>query len=123
MSSIRSAKTGFERTIVRELRRQGLRFKTNYSRAMGKPDIALPRRRKAVFLHSAFWHGWRLPAWEHILPSEFWIEKLRKNRARDKRVVRALRREGWAVLIVREHQIERDFAGTLDRIAVFLRAQ
>ena len=121
MSKIRSSKTGFEKKIFRELRKNGVRFKTHYDGVIGKPDIAQPKSRKAVFLHSDFWHWWRLPSWEHILPSEFWKTKLKKNRARDRKVVLALRRNGWRVMILWEHSYAKDSTGSVERIARFLK--
>ena len=121
MSRIRSAKTGFEKAIFRDLRKRGLRFKTHYASVIGKPDIALPKSRKAVFLHSDFWHGWRLPSWEHVLPSKFWKTKLRKNRARDKKVILALRRQRWNVMVLWEHSFRKDPNGSIARITRFLK--
>lgn len=120
MSRIRSTKTNFEVKVFSELRKRGVRFKTNYAGATGKPDIALPKIQRAVFLHSDFWHGWRLPSWESILPNNFWKQKLRKNRLRDKIVVRTLRKERWRVLVVWEHQLEKEFGGTIQKITKFL---
>lgn len=108
MSKIRSTNTGFELRIFKELRKRGLRFKTHYNKVIGKPDIALPRAKKAIFIHSDFWHGWRLPCWEHVLPNEFWKQKLKKNRARDKKVISTLRRQGWAVMVLWEHSFLKD---------------
>lgn len=121
MSKIRSAETGFEKKIFRELRKQGVYFKTHYTGIIGKPDIALPKSRKAVFLHSDFWHGWRLPTWKHILPSEFWKIKLKKNRARDRKVLLALRRKGWRVMILWEHSYAKNPESSVARIARFLK--
>lgn len=121
MSRIRSAKTGFEKKIFRELRKSGARFKTHYSGIIGKPDIAQPKSHKAVFLHSDFWHGWRLPSWEHILPSEFWKTKLKKNRARDRKVILALRRNGWKAMILWEHSFRKNPNGSVARIVRFLK--
>lgn len=120
MSKIRSAKTGFETTIFRKVRREGVRFKMNYAGAIGKPDIALPMRRKAVFLHSDFWHGWQLPRWEKNLPSDFWREKLKNNRARDRKVSAALRRQGWDVLVLWEHSYNREPEKAIARVVKFL---
>lgn len=120
MSRIRSADTGFEKKIFQELKKRGVRFKTHYDGVIGKPDIAQPRSYKAVFLHSDFWHGWRLPKWEHILPSEFWKTKLKRNRARDRKVINTLRRKGWKVMILWEHSFEEDPEGSMLRIAGFL---
>ncbi len=122
MSKIRSAKTGFEKKIFRELKKRGLYFKTHYGGIIGKPDIALPKPRKAVFLHSDFWHGWHLVQWKKVLPNKFWKDKLSKNRDRDKLVIRKLRKIGWRVLVVWEHQIDRDFNGAIARITRFLKA-
>jgi len=105
MSRIRSSGTAFEQRIFKELRRHGVYFRPHYRRIIGAPDIALPSQCKAVFLHSDFWHGWQFPRWESNLPSEFWKIKLRKNRARDRRVRRTLRHLGWQVLVVWEHEI------------------
>lgn len=121
MSRIRSAKTEFEKKIFRELRKSGVRFKTHYDGVIGKPDIAQPKSRKAVFLHSDFWHGWRLPSWEHILPSEFWKTKLKKNRVRDRKVALTLRRKRWRVMILWEHSYSKNPEGSVARIARFLK--
>lgn len=121
MSKIRSAETGFEKNIFRELRKRGVYFKTHYTGIIGKPDIALPKSRKAVFLHSDFWHGWRLPIWEHILPNKFWKMKLQKNRARDRKVILTLRREGWKVMVLWEHSIRKKPDSSIDKIIKFLK--
>jgi DNA mismatch endonuclease (patch repair protein) len=121
MSRIRGTKTKFEIGVFRQIRKRGIYFKTHYARVIGKPDIALPKSRKAVFLHSDFWHGWRLSSWEHILPSEFWKTKLKKNRARDRKVAAALRRSGWKVLTIWEHQLSNNEKEAIDKIAKFLK--
>jgi len=121
MSKIRSARTGFEKKFFGEIRKRGVRFREDYAGAMGKPDIALPRERKAVFLHSDFWHGWQLPRWEKILPNDFWKNKLNKNRARDKKVVASLRRQGWDVMVVWEHTYNKKPDETISRIVKFLK--
>ncbi len=123
MSKVRGAKTAFEIKIFKEIRRRGFRFKTNYIGIIGKPDIALPKIQKAVFLHSDFWHGWQLSRWKGILPSKFWKEKLEKNRKRDKKVLIKLRRLGWKVLVVWEHQIKKDSKRSFDKIIRFLKVK
>ena len=121
MSRIRSTGTEFEKKVFREIRKFGIRFRTNYTGAIGKPDIALPKARRAVLLHSDFWHGWQLPRWENKLPNDFWKQKLRKNRSRDRKVVATLRRQGWKVLVVWEHQINRDPKYAIRKIVSFLK--
>lgn len=68
MSLIRSKNTAIELNVFRFLRRNSIYFQKNYKRAMGSPDVALPRKKKAVFIDGDFWHGWKvLRVWEHDL--------------------------------------------------------
>ena len=71
-------------------------------------DIVFRNAKVAVFVDGDFWHGWRLPAWEHKLTS-FWLDKLHANRDRDRRNFRKLRSLGWRVVRVWQHQLKRDF--------------
>ena len=94
-----------EKAVQRELRAMGVRYRRNAHSLPGSPDIVLPKHRIAIFVEGDFWHGWRLPAWEHKL-STFWRHKLRANRARDQRNRRRLRAGGWKVFRVWEHQVK-----------------
>ncbi len=71
----------------------------------GRPDFAFPAIRLAVFVDGCFWHGcprcFRLPKTN----SEFWMEKIASNRARDRRSARELRRQGWRVVRIWEHAL------------------
>jgi len=104
-----------ERLIQRELRKIGLRFQRNYKRLKGSPDIVFPEKKVAVFIDGDFWHGWRLPAWEHKL-SKFWRSKLRANRRRDQRNFRRLRSANWTVIRLWEHDIRGHRNRCIDRI-------
>ena len=67
----------------------------------GTPDIVFPARRSAIFVHGCFWHGHHCKAGK--LPetrTEFWREKIARNRDRDIRNVAELEAEGWRVLTV-----------------------
>lgn len=121
MSRIRSANTKFERKIFRELRKRGIQFKTHYKAVIGNPDIAKPRLKKAIFLHSDFWHGWRLPKWIDNLPNDFWKNKLKRNRDRDRKVALLLRKKGWEMMVLWEHTLQKDFKSSIERIEQFLR--
>ncbi|MCF8470240.1 MAG: very short patch repair endonuclease [Reyranella sp.] len=120
MRKIKSKNTGFERRIFSELQKRKVYFRRHYRGVIGNPDLAYPSLKRAVFLHSDFWHGWRLPQWEAVLPNVFWVKKLRRNRRRDRNVIRRLRRSGWAVLVIWEHQITRAPVASIERIAEFL---
>ena len=59
MSKIRSEETQIEQIVYRYLRKQGVYFQKHYKKAPGSPDIALPKKKIAVFIDGDFWHGWR----------------------------------------------------------------
>jgi DNA mismatch endonuclease (patch repair protein) len=104
-----------ELLVRRELRGLGLRFQRNCKTLRGSPDIVFARQRVAIFIDGDFWHGWRLPAWEHKL-SGFWRLKLRANRRRDQRNFRHLRAADWTVIRLWEHEIRSDIRRCIVRI-------
>lgn len=122
MAAIKSRDTGIEQTVFRALRRAGIGFQRHYRRVPGSPDVARPARRLAVFIDGDFWHGYRYPAWRHKLPSAFWREKIERNRVRDRRNFAKLRRQGWRVLRVWEHELQRHPDQALEGIVAFLTA-
>jgi len=66
-------------------------------------------------------HGWRFPAWRTKLAS-YWQLKIEGNRRRDQRNIDRLRRAGWVVIRVWEHEVERDAACCVDRIEAAVRS-
>jgi DNA mismatch endonuclease (patch repair protein) len=97
------------------LRLLGFRFSRHPKDLPGRPDIVFRRLRLAVFVDGDFWHGWRFPLWEHKL-SPKWRDKIAANRARDRRNFRRLRRDGWQVIRLWEHQIEQSAEKCLNRV-------
>jgi len=106
-----------EKLIHCELRARGLRFKRHVSTLPGRPDIVFPKQKVAVFVDGDFWHGWRLPTWEHKL-SPFWRDKIRANRHRDGRNFRKLRSRGWTVIRLWQHEIIADIEACMARIEI-----
>jgi len=107
MSRVKLRDGPLERYIQHELHQRGFHFRKHVKSLPGSPDIVFPKEKVAVFVDGDFWHGWRLPAWEHKL-SPFWKEKLRTNRKRDRRNFRRLRAHGWRVIRIWQHQIKRN---------------
>src|SRR5450759_2116458 len=74
----------------------------------GKPDFVFMEMRVAVFLDGCFWHGCKLcrsiPATNH----DFWLQKINRNKSRDRLVNKRLRKEGWRVIRFWEHEIRRN---------------
>ena len=106
MSRIKGKNTVPERIVFSLLRREGVYFTKHKKNLPGQPDIVFSRVKLAVFIDGDFWHGWRFPLWQHKL-SKKWRDKIAATRERDRRNFRKLRRLGWKVLRIWEHQIER----------------
>lgn len=117
MSRIKGMNTKPELLIMGELRRRKVYFATHARELPGRPDIVFRRIKLAVFIDGDFWHGWRFPLWEHKL-SPNWRDKIAATRARDQRNFRKLRRMGWTVVRIWEHQVEDDPQTCVSRILV-----
>lgn len=107
MKRVKLKDGSLEKLVQRELRSKGLKFRRHVRTLPGSPDIVFPKEKVVVFVDGDFWHGWRLPAWEHKL-SKFWRDKLHANRARDQRNFRRLRGIGWKVVRIWQHELKRD---------------
>ncbi len=72
----------------------------------GKPDFVFPKQKIALFVDGCFWHG--CPKHSNMPQNnrEFWQKKLQGNKERDKRVTRELRKLGWVVVRVWEHELK-----------------
>jgi len=116
MSNIRSKNTKAELLVFRELRRRGIYFQKHYKKVKGIPDIALPRKKRAVFIDGDFWHGYRYNKGKSRLPKKYWRAKIEGNMDRDRKDRAKLKREGWRVLRVWEHEIEKNFDETISKI-------
>lgn len=115
MKRVRLKDGSLEKLVQGELRARGLHFRRHIRTLPGQPDIVFTQRKVAVFVDGDFWHGWRLPAWEHKL-TPFWRNKLRTNRTRDRRNFRKLRARGWKVIRLWQHQITNNLEGSIARV-------
>jgi DNA mismatch endonuclease, patch repair protein len=105
MARIKSIHTRPEVAVRKYLFRKGLRFRIAPD-LPGKPDIVLPRRKVAIFVHGCFWH--RHGCKRTTSPktnSDYWENKFKRNKLRDKNVEEQLRRGGWRCLKVWECDI------------------
>lgn len=107
MARIHGRNTQPELLVRRILYKMGYRYRIHYPKLPGRPDLAFPGRRKAVFVHGCFWHQHDGCADAGIPKSnrDFWQKKLAGNIERDQRNVSEIRKLGWNVLILWECQI------------------
>jgi len=121
MSKIRSKDTKAEVLVFKELRKRNLYFQKHYKKTIGYPDIALPRKKKAVFIDGDFWHGYNFNKLKKRLPKEYWLGKITRNVKRDRNNRRWLKNDGWSVIRVWEHELQKKtLQKTIDKISNFL---
>lgn len=113
MSAIRSTENKTDRALRSALHRMGLRFRKNFRKLPGKPDIAFVGARVAVFVDGDFWHARviRERGWSHASKvvrssQDYWIPKFERNIARDESVTAELRAMGWLVIRLWESDVE-----------------
>lgn len=109
MSRIGSKNTAAELIVFAFLRKNRIYFQKHYKRAPGKPDIALPRKKIAIFIDGDFWHGRTLEEikQKRTNPDDFWIKKITQNVERDREQERLLLNLGWKILRVWETDLKR----------------
>lgn len=122
MSKIRSKNTKAEISVFRELRKNGIYFQKHYKNAIGNPDIALPRKKKAIFIDGDFWHGYNFVKLKKRLPKKYWLKKIENNINRDNNNNLQLRENGWEVLRIWEHDINKNIDKAIEEIVCFLKS-
>jgi len=111
MAAIHSKDTKPELIVRRGLWARGFRYRLNHKRLPGRPDLVLRKYRTCIFVNGCFWHGHgvdpetmestaccKIPKTNH----EFWVEKIRRNKARDREKQRQLAAMGWHCITVWE---------------------
>ncbi|WP_084397612.1 very short patch repair endonuclease [Hydrogenophaga pseudoflava] len=104
MSGILAKNTKPEMRVRKALFSRGYRYRLHRRDLPGTPDIVLPGRRVAIFVHGCFWHGHAGCSLAKVpgTREDFWKRKFEQNRHRDEEAVGALRSAGWRVLVVWE---------------------
>jgi DNA mismatch endonuclease (patch repair protein) len=107
MAAVKSKDTTPEMAVRRLVHSLGYRYRLHVRLLPGSPDLVFPRLRKVINVNGCFWHmhhceRCRVPSSRR----EYWVAKMQRNAARDKRTRRELRKLGWQVLVVWECQIK-----------------
>ena len=120
MSRIRSKNTSIDVRMREMLSEAGARFEM-YPDLFGSPDFQVGKR-VLVFCDGDFWHGYRYA--EKKRPAKkYWREKIEGNMRRDRKVSRKLRRDGWSVLRLWEHDIKKNPDKCMQKILRKLQAR
>ena len=115
MQNIKATDTKIEIILRKALWKKGYRYRKNYNKLPGTPDIVLPKYKIAIFCDGEFFHGknWNIlkKKLENSNNSEFWINKIKRNRKRDDEINKRLFFEGWTVIRfwgeeIKKHTVE-----------------
>lgn len=111
MSHIRSKDTVLEQDFLKLLssvsHAAGYRYRKHYMKLPGKPDAVFPAKKIAVFIDGCFWHGCPSHSRTPLSNSEYWEQKIARNRDRDREVTKACKKQGWRVIRIWEHDAKK----------------
>lgn len=108
MSAIHSKNTKPEILVRKFLFSHGFRYRLNHPQLPGHPDIVLRKYRTCIFINGCFWHGHDGCKY-FVLPktnTEFWENKIIKNKERDIKEQKELTAMGWHSIIIWECQLK-----------------
>ena len=117
MSQIRNKNTKPEELVRKTLFAAGFRYRKNDRKLPGKPDIVLKKYRTVIFVNGCFWHMHNCR--KFVLPSTntiFWFEKLNKNKMRDKKNYKELKKLGWTYIVIWECQLFKNREKSLKKL-------
>ena len=122
MRKIRSRETKAEIKLRKTLWVNGIRYRINYKKLPGKPDVVITKYKIIIFVDGTFWHGYNWPEKKHTIKSnrDFWIAKIERNMQRDKENNEALGLLGYRVFRFWEHDLKKDLQGCVDIILSFM---
>lgn len=118
MGKIRGKNTKPELAFRKALWAAGYRYRIDYKKLIGKPDIVLKKYRTIIFIDGEYWHGYN---WEERKPKiktnrEFWIPKIERNLQRDREVNAELGRLGYKVFRFWEREIKKELEECLQLV-------
>lgn len=108
MAAIHSLDTKPEMIVRRGLWKRGFRYRLNYKRLPGHPDLVLRKYKTCIFINGCFWHGHEGCKY-YTIPktnTEFWVSKVKRNKERDERVKHELNAMGWNCITVWECELK-----------------
>lgn len=123
MSAVKSKDTRPELKLRKALWKEGLRYRVNYKKLSGRPDIVFTKWKVVVFCDGDFWHGhnWAIRGQSSLQEelsgySQYWREKILRNIERDEENNKALMALGWMVIRIWESDIKNDLEGCVKTV-------
>lgn len=118
MSKIRGKNTKPELAFRKALWAAGFRYRIDYKKLIGKPDIALKKYKTAIFIDGEFWHGYQWEDRKTKIKSnrEFWIPKIERNIQRDAEVNEELKKLGYTVFRFWQKEVDKNLEACLNQV-------
>ena len=118
MSRIKGKNTKPEITLRQEMWKNGIRgYRLHWKKAAGRPDIAFPSKKVAIFVNGCYWH--RCSNCNPSFPKthqDFWKDKFKKNKERDKKKINDLQEDDWKVIVIWECKIKKNIEECINEI-------
>ena len=108
MAAIHGKNTKPEVMVRKWLWSHGYRYRLNHPRLPGKPDIVMWKYRTCIFVNGCFWHGHEGCRY-YTIPktnTEFWVNKVKRNKERDLKVQHELAAMGWHTITIWERELK-----------------
>jgi DNA mismatch endonuclease, patch repair protein len=124
MAKVKGRNTKPELIVRQAMTRLGARYRLHRNDLPGAPDVVMPGRRLAIFVHGCFWHGHHCARGARVPKAnrDYWLAKVGRNRERDARHLAALTALGWRVETIWECDLK-DREGLEARLANLLDRQ
>ena len=116
MSRVRSKDSKMEIAFRKALWNKGFRYSKNSSKYFGKPDLILKKYKTVIFIDSCFWHGCKKHCRMPSTNQKYWIQKIKRNKQRDKEVNKYYKKLGWKIFRIWEHEIQKNFDKAISKI-------
>jgi len=118
MSKIKGKNTKPELTFRKALYAAGYRYRIDYKKLIGKPDIAINKYKTVIFIDGEYWHGYN---WNERKPKiktnrEFWIAKIERNMQRDVEVNQELEQMGYTIFRFWESEVKKELDRCLTEV-------
>lgn len=123
MGKIRGKNTKPELAFRKALWAAGYRYRIDYKKLIGKPDIVLKKYHTAIFIDGEFWHGHKWEERKQRIKTnrEFWIPKIERNIQRDEEVNQALKEMGFTVFRFWEGQVKKELDTCIKKVIIHLK--
>jgi len=108
MSKVKNKGSKIEVAFQKKLWAEGFRYRKNSAKYFGKPDIVLPKYQTVIFIDSCFWHGCKKHVTMPKTRKDFWVQKIERNKERDKEVSRYYKKNEWKIFRIWEHDLKKN---------------